>query len=140
MYHYDGDAWFEFNEEIIIEEDIVVETCAYDLLTAVSNIEVSWGCGSEVCAIAKQNAVVDINVDYDYGEILNGRHTLGWSADLQKLKDVHDHLYSKYERDMLWTQGVESNRDDFNNLEVRSAAYVMAEINIGEKLMILPGL
>lgn len=72
----DGDEFFEFNEEIIIEENILVETCAYDLLTAVSNIEVSWGCGGEICATTKQNGVVDIGVDYDFGHILSFTPTL----------------------------------------------------------------
>ncbi|WP_235298719.1 TonB-dependent receptor [Portibacter marinus] len=77
--------------------------------------------------------------DYDYGEILNGRYQLGWSADLEKLKSVHDKLYEQYGKSLQWTQGVQSNQNDFQNLEIMKAAFIMAEINFGKKVMILPG-
>jgi len=92
--------------------------------------------------ITNAEGLVGYNFDdpgYDYGEILDGRYTLGWSADLEKLKEVHDHLYSKYEENMLWRQGVQSNRDDYLNIEERKAAYIMAEINLGKRIMLLPG-
>lgn len=76
---------------------------------------------------------------YDYGEILNGRYQLGWSADLDKLRSVHDFLYDKYGNTIHWTQGVPSNQNDFSNTEEMKAGYIMAKIDIGENIMILPG-
>lgn len=75
--------------------------------------------------------------DYDYGKILNGRYKLGWSADLKRLQQVHNQ--SLYPEDQWYRQGVESHDDDYSNQERLMAGYVMAEINIGKKLMILPG-
>lgn len=73
----DRDEWFEFNEEIILEEKIFVETCAYDLLTAKSKINVSWGCGESKCDSTFQNAVIDINVNYEPGQIVTFTPRLG---------------------------------------------------------------
>lgn len=76
--------------------------------------------------------------DYDYGEILNGRYQLGWSADLDKLKEVHN--YSLYPADQIYKRGVESANQDFTNQERRIAGFIMAEINIGKRVMLLPGI
>ncbi len=80
-----------------------------------------------------------IDDDYDYGEILNGRYELGWSADLDYLKFVHDSLYSWKGDDFYLRQGVESAEDDYSNTEELTAGYIMAEINIGKRIMLLPG-
>ncbi len=80
-----------------------------------------------------------IDEDYDYGEILNGRYELGWSADLDYLEFVHDSLRAWKGDDFYLRQGVESARDDYSNSEELTAGYIMAEINLGNRIMILPG-
>ena len=75
--------------------------------------------------------------DYDYGEILDGRYQLGWSPDLKRLQEVHN--YSLYPADQIYKRGVESADQDFSNREELMAGYIMAEINIGKRIMILPG-
>lgn len=45
----DGDALFEFNETIIITEDIEILTCGVDEQSSVSSISVAWGCGGSEC-------------------------------------------------------------------------------------------
>ncbi len=76
--------------------------------------------------------------DYDYGEILNGRYQMGWSADLDRLQEVHN--YSLYPIDQIYRRGVESADQDYINQEKLMAGFIMAEINIGRRFMILPGL
>lgn len=76
---------------------------------------------------------------YDYGNVLNGRYKLGWSADLNYLKFVHDSLYRWKGSEFYWRQGVQSASDDFSNTEELTAGYIMTELNIGERIMILPG-
>ncbi len=82
-------------------------------------------------------AINFVDEGYDYGEILNGRFDLGWSADLDLLKQVHDH--SLYPPSQFSRWGVESSENDYVNLEDRTAGYIMAEINIGERIMLSPG-
>lgn len=76
--------------------------------------------------------------DYEYGEILNGRYQMGWSPDLGRLQEVHN--YSLYPADQIYRRGVESSDQDFSNLERLMAGFIMAEMNIGKRIMILPGL
>jgi len=80
-----------------------------------------------------------LDPNYNYGEILNGRYQLGYSMDLQKLKETHGLLYSRFEESFLWNQGVPSNLNDYNNTEELSAGYIMAEVNVGQKILLLPG-
>lgn len=80
-----------------------------------------------------------IDPGYDYGNILNGRYKLGWSADLAYLKFVHDSLYRWKGNDFYWRQGVQSASDDYTNTEELTAGYIMTELNIGERIMLLPG-
>ncbi|MBI5917366.1 MAG: gliding motility-associated C-terminal domain-containing protein [Bacteroidetes bacterium] len=55
----DGDGLFEFNETIVVTEDILVEDCGVDITSAVSNITAGWGCSSgPACQQAFINAVV----------------------------------------------------------------------------------
>jgi TonB-dependent receptor len=75
--------------------------------------------------------------DYDYGTILNDRYQLGWSPDLDRLKEVHN--YDLYPADQIYRLGVQSADQDYLSLEKLMATYIMAEINIGKRIMILPG-
>lgn len=80
--------------------------------------------------------------NYDSGDFLNGKYVLPWSPDLDYSKFVLDSLY-RMQGDNLDQynplQGVPSNANDFENTEELMAGYIMAEINIGKKLMLLPG-
>ena len=78
-----------------------------------------------------------LDPDYDYGEVLNGRYELGWSMDLDELKRVHNILYDKYGDEIHWSALLQPN--DYSNTEELTAGYIMSEINIGENIMILPG-
>lgn len=77
--------------------------------------------------------------DYNYGEVLKGEYNeyLTWSPDLGKLREVHD--YSEYPSDQVYRLGVPSSERDYDNTEERIAAYIMAKVNIGKKLVIIPG-
>ncbi len=54
----DGDGLFEFNETIVINEDIEIVTCGLDEHSSVSNITVAWGCDGAECQQESVNAVV----------------------------------------------------------------------------------
>ena len=54
----DGDALFEFNEEVTLTENITVNDCGPVLNP--SNIRVSWGCDGELCQADSALAAVDI--------------------------------------------------------------------------------
>lgn len=79
--------------------------------------------------------------DYDYGEVLDGLYRLSWSPDLALCKEYFNAMYVDNEGsgDWLKTNGLDSYRDDFTNVEELMAGYAMAEINITRKLMVLPG-
>ncbi len=59
----DGDGLFEFNEVIIVTEDITITGCGVDESSSVSNITASWGCGGDVCQQENVNAVVSIKLN-----------------------------------------------------------------------------
>ncbi len=54
----DGDGLFEFNETIVVTEDILIQSCGVDESSAVSTISVSWGCNGDVCQEESVTAVV----------------------------------------------------------------------------------
>jgi gliding motility-associated-like protein len=56
----DGDALFEFGEELTITETILINDCGIDLNSALSAIELWWGCFDLICQDEQQNAVVAI--------------------------------------------------------------------------------
>ena len=56
----DGDGLFEFNEAIIITENILIEDCGVDITSCVSNITAGWGCGGDMCQQVSTNAIVTI--------------------------------------------------------------------------------
>ncbi len=100
----------------------------------------------EDVGISNADGIVAKNFEdpnYDYGDFLDGRYELGWSADLDYLKFVFDSLYRRQGDDLdLYhsTMGINSNQNDYVNIEETMAGYIMAEINIGENIMLLPGL
>ena len=92
-------------------------------------------------------AVNFLDPDYDYGNFLDGRYNFPWAADLPLLKEVFDNTYQyviddpdqDYER-FHQIRGPQSYRDDYETSEQLIAGYVMAEINIGKRIMLLPGI
>lgn len=76
---------------------------------------------------------------YDYGEILDGAYSLGWTADFDKLKEVHDEVYADSPNEMLLRMGAPSSQNDYTNTEELTAGYIMAEVNIGERITLIPG-
>jgi TonB-dependent receptor len=80
-----------------------------------------------------------VDNNYDPGEFLNGRYDLGWSADIDLLTDMQDEYYTGDKDYKYFIKGVESYIRDYEATEKVGAAYVMSELNIGSKLMLLPG-
>lgn len=87
------------------------------------------------------------NPDFNYGDFLEGRYAFPYAVDLDKLQNDFDHIYSYVDNNPgmsleSWQipLGIPSNREDYNTLEELNAGYVMAEINIGKRIMILPGI
>lgn len=86
------------------------------------------------------------DTDFDYGNFLEGNYEFPYAVDLDKLQNDFDYIYQYIEDDPdiplnSWQipRGIESNEEDYNTLEELNAGYIMAEINIGERIMILPG-
>ncbi len=91
------------------------------------------------------NASNFVDQGYDPGEFLNGRYALGWSADIDLLKDLQNQFYPIYgpEGDsaiLYFVRGLESYRRDYEATERLAAGYIMTELNLGRKLMLLPGI
>jgi TonB-dependent receptor len=84
-----------------------------------------------------------VDENYDPGEFLNGRYTLGWSADLDLLEDLQSQYYPVHgpfsSDNQYYVRGVESYRRDYETTERLAAGYIMTEINLGRRLMLLPG-
>ena len=76
---------------------------------------------------------------YNPGEFLNGRYELGWSADIDLLTDMQDQYYTGSDDPKYFLAGVESYVRDYEATEKLAAGYIMTELNIGKRLMILPG-
>jgi len=81
-----------------------------------------------------------VDAGYDPGEFLNGRYDLGWSADVDLLTDMQDELYKGPTDGNYTIRGLESYQRDYEASEKVGAGYMMAEVNIGSKLMLLPGI
>ncbi|MFH0758137.1 MAG: TonB-dependent receptor [Bacteroidota bacterium] len=84
------------------------------------------------------NAANFVDPDYDAGKFLNGRYDLAWGADIDLLTDMQGTLLDEA-GDAYYTRGVEDYQRDYEATEQLMAGYTMVELNIGPKLMILPG-
>lgn len=85
--------------------------------------------------------------DYDYGNFLDGRYNFQWAADLGYLKEVFGNTYDYVRNnpnlnieDFHQLRGPQSYRDDYETTEKLMAGYMMAEIRIGNRIMLLPGI
>jgi TonB-dependent receptor len=83
---------------------------------------------------------------YDQDDFLNGRYEVGWTADIDLLTDMQSEYNTGfndssgiYDR-KYYLRGVESYVRDYSAKEQLTAGYIMTELNIGEKLMLLPGI
>jgi TonB-dependent receptor len=80
-----------------------------------------------------------VDEEYDPGEFLNGRYDLGWSADIDTLTNFQAQFYKGEDDGKYYYRGVEGYQRDYEATEKLAAGYIMTELNIGRKLMILPG-
>ena len=79
------------------------------------------------------------NQNYRPGEFLDGRYELGWGADINLLSGIQDQFYQA-NPNFYQKNGFNNFFQDYSNTEEVIAGYTMAEILIGKKLMILPGI
>ncbi len=91
---------------------------------------------------------VFIDKNYKHGEFIKGRYTMGPVADIDLMRDIIDEL--KWTRNKLIKLDQDdpsyfspSNKtsvtNDYSGIEHLYAGYVMADINITNKLKIMPG-
>jgi hypothetical protein len=66
----DGDHLFEFNEEIIIVEKVIINSCPYDISDLQSTLSLSWGCTSEICQEVNKKANIKLKPTILEGQIL----------------------------------------------------------------------
>ncbi|MGH7494761.1 MAG: TonB-dependent receptor [bacterium] len=76
-----------------------------------------------------------VDPNYDAGNFLNGEYEFNVGLNRGELM----HLARMYLIDSVFTQDELSGLDDFSSTEQVAAGYVMAEINLGRRFMILPG-
>lgn len=96
-----------------------------------------WGEANEITGLVGENFLIE---DYDWGEILKGEYELGLAPDLEYLQQTHNNLYNyDTDIDLYEPDGLASYEDDFEVTEELKAAYIMAEINIGKRLTLMPG-
>lgn len=85
--------------------------------------------------------------DYDFGNFLDGRYNFSWTTDLEALKKTFNEFYDRVDADpnnnladVHQLRGAQSYQDDYETREQLFAGYVMAEINLGKRIMLLPGI
>ena len=86
-----------------------------------------------------------LDKDYEGGEFLNGRYNLGHVFDRDKFRRIHDLVMETYDPDdtdayaIVHQNFINSNFEDYHGTEDYQAFYLMPEINITSKLLIVPG-
>lgn len=81
-----------------------------------------------------------VDNNYAPGVFLNGRYELGWTADVDMLTDLQNQFYTGEDDSKYYLSGTSSYIRDYSATENLTAGYLMTELNIGNKLMILPGI
>lgn len=76
-----------------------------------------------------------LDPSFDFGNFLDGRYDFGFAVDGDEL----NHLLDNYLLDSLYLFSSSRDLDDYNVEENVFASYVMTELNIGNYLMIMPG-
>jgi TonB-dependent receptor len=79
-----------------------------------------------------------IDPNYNPGQFIDGTYTLTWSPDINLMKDMQSQLLESLPA-LFNSRGNESYRNDYSNREEQLAAYIMAELNIGN-LLLVPGI
>ena len=74
-----------------------------------------------------------LDASFDPGDYLDGQYEFGPGLDITALNTFTDEFQSRYIVDM------ENEAEDYDAGETVQAGYLMAEINIGSRLMVLPG-
>lgn len=83
--------------------------------------------------------------DYDGGDFLDGKYDFGQVFDKEKFRRIHDLVMDIYNPnstnmyDIVLKDFIESNYEDYDGTEDYYAFYMMPEINIGPKLLLVPG-
>ena len=67
-----GDAYFDFNEVITIDEILTIDACGFETTFVRSDLDVEWGCRSETCddPFEPQVALIDLDFEIEKGPIL----------------------------------------------------------------------
>lgn len=94
--------------------------------------------GFEFRSIGTSNSPSVVNYvdpDYDSGNFLDGAYDFGIGLDRDELL----HLANTFLVDSLYDRDELSGLDDFDTHERVSAGYIMAEMNLGPRLMLIPG-
>ena len=86
-----------------------------------------------------------VDTEYDYGEFLNGDYSLGYPLNYAMLSEVvkvaKENAYILAQRNDIayFHDQFNSKTFDYSGSEDLSAAYVMATINVGTDLTLIPG-
>ena len=67
-----GDTFFDFNEEIVIEEILTIDACGYETSFVRSDLDVEWGCQGDKCEdiFDPQVALIQLDFQVERGPIL----------------------------------------------------------------------
>jgi len=76
---------------------------------------------------------------YSQNDFLDGRYQLGWSADIDLLVENQKQFYEG-NRSLYQKNGNENYNRDYSSFEESYASYLMAELNISDKLILIPGI
>ena len=79
-----------------------------------------------------------IDPEYDPGKFIDGTYNLAWGGDMDLLTDMEDELRES-SSEMYTVAGVQDYQRDYEASERLHAGYIMTELNIGPKLMLMPG-
>lgn len=95
----------------------------------------------ETVADGSSNLLYTLFIDknYDAGTFLNGDYIFGPSADVDLMNGVMDVIRRVQEEESYQRHDVTSNTNDYDGNEYISAGYLMADLNIGQAINIIPG-
>ncbi|MCH8962686.1 MAG: TonB-dependent receptor, partial [Bacteroidetes bacterium] len=74
-----------------------------------------------------------VDEDFDAGSFLEGRYEFGPGLDVDRVNDFWEMFKDRYQINRL------ALLDNYVAAEAITAGYVMAEINLGQRIMLLPG-
>ncbi|MFP4547822.1 MAG: TonB-dependent receptor domain-containing protein [Fidelibacterota bacterium] len=86
--------------------------------------------------------------DYDGGNFLDGRYEFSPVFDKDVFRRIHDAGMDTYDPnkknislwDLVLSNFINTNYEDYHGTEDYQAAYIMPEISIGSKFMVIPGI